>query len=697
MDSILIVGDMAMVMLAALIGGTIAARLGLPALIGYLLAGILVGPFTPGPVLGDLDNIHLFAEIGVILLMFGVGVDFSIDQLRRVRNVALFGGGAQVLLTIGLGLVVGTLLAWPWGWSLFFGCIMAISSTTVMLKLLMDRGEMGSEHGQMMLGVSLIQDLSTILMVALLPALTTIQADSNPAMEIGFSLLKTALFLGLMFVLGTRLFPFLLKRIAQYGSRELFLLATVGLSIGTAFVATEFFGLSLALGAFIGGLVVSESELHHRILGEVLPIRDIFGVLFFVSVGLLINPGLLPTTSGLCCLSALSSCWAKFLVAAWGALALCLLRRTILLVAAGLAQIGEFSFILAQQGRQVGVLDEYITGLTLSGALISTVVSPFLLRGAGALGAWADARLAPSGSRKAIVCLEAPAGISDHVVVCGYGRIGRHIAEALAELGHPYLVIEQDWLHAEHARQQGAPVIYGDASNAVILAGARLERARVAVVTAPDPGLQRLITQQIRNQCPEVPIIVRSNRVEHLPLLYKDGANDVIVPTFEGGLEMLRQTLTRLGVTVEAIQTYTDAVHCERYAPWRAPTTDGELLSCLRSAHAGLNLEWYLLQAESEYVGQSIGSLEIRRHSGASIVAIVRDGNTLINPPASTTLRAWDRIAVIGNSEQRHQFVSWLRDGEHDTIRAEDVQLSHLSASSGNGRKRPDHTADRNG
>ncbi|NJL35114.1 MAG: hypothetical protein HC893_16250 [Chloroflexaceae bacterium] len=290
METVSLAYDLTLALLAALIGGSIITRLGLPALTGYMLAGIAVSSFTFGPTVGDTTTINLLAEIGVILLMFGVGVDFSLRQLRDVQRVAVFGGGGQVLLTIGLGIAVGTLLGWTWGAQLFFGCALALSSTTVLLKILMDRGELGSQHGQITIAISLVQDLSTIVMMALLPALSVVQEGTTPLMQIGWSLLRTIIFLGLMLVLGTRLYPWLLARIVRRGSRELFLLAVVVLSLGTAWLATSVFGLSLALGAFVAGLVVSESDLHYRILSEVLPIRDVFAVLFFVSVGMLINP-----------------------------------------------------------------------------------------------------------------------------------------------------------------------------------------------------------------------------------------------------------------------------------------------------------------------------------------------------------------------------------------------------------------------
>lgn len=673
MGEALIVRDLTIVLLAAVLGGIVMARLGLPAIIGYMLAGIMVGPFTPGPT-GNVANIQLLAEIGVVLLMFGVGVEFSIDQLRSVRRVAIIGGITQVGLSILLGIALGAIMGWPWGWQLFFGCIIAISSTTVLLKLLMDRGELGSQHGQITIGISLIQDLSTVLMIVLLPVLTAGRGDANPLVEIGWALLRAGVFFGLMIFLGGRLFPWLLTSIAQRGSRELFLLTTIVLSVGTAFLAIQGFGLSLALGAFVAGLVVSEAEVQYRILGELLPIRDIFAILFFVSVGMLIDPLFIWENLGVVLLVSAAIVVGKFLILVAILRLFAYARRTILLAAAGLAQIGEFSFILAQQGLQIGVLDTYIYGLTLSGALLSILATPFLMRIAEqltvGLNRWVPLRPARPEAEPA----QLPGGLRDHVVICGYGRVAQHLVEAMQELDHPYVVIEQDWTRVQQARARGAPVIFGDATMPAVLAGAQLDRARVVAVTVPDAAAQRLIVQNIHDQYPFVPIITRAQLAEDLPRLYNDGANMVILPSFEGGLEILRQTLLRLGVTAEAIQSYTDVVHSERYAPWHEVDDDTQLLRSLRGASAGLTLQWYQLPTSSAYVGQTIGTLDIRQRTGASIVAIVRDGEVLANPDSGTVLQAGDRLAVLGDEQQRQRFVAWLRAGELDETQQAEIE-----------------------
>jgi CPA2 family monovalent cation:H+ antiporter-2 len=684
MEAASIAYDLALALLAALIGGFFATRLKLPAVVGYMLAGVLVGPLTSS-LSSDGATIHLLAEIGVVLLMFGVGVDFSVAQLRSVQRVAVFGGSSQVLLTILLGVGIGMLLGWPWGWQIFFGCIIAISSTTVLLKLWMDRGELGSEHGQITVGISLVQDLSTVLMMVLLPALTTTpEAGTSPLMAIGESVLRAGVFFALMLLLGTRLFPLLLEQVVRRSNREMFLLATVVLSVGTAFIATEFFGLSLALGAFMAGLVVSESELHYRILGEVLPIRDVFAVLFFVSVGMLIDPLFVWNNLGLVLAVSAAIVVGKLLITILAMLPFGHHRRTVMYTAVGLAQIGEFSFILAQQGVSLGVLDDFVYSLTLSGALFSTITTPLLLLAVAPVAGWLDQHFPPRPSRPGEQELTAlPSGLSGHVVICGYGRLGGHLIEALQQLGHRYLVIEQDWGRAQQARKANALVTYGDASMTSVLSGASLNTARVVAVTIPDPASHRLIVQQIRSLCPEVPIIARARLVEDLPHLYGDGANEVIVPSFEGGLEMLRQTLMRLGVSIESIQSYTDTIHNTRYEAWRRPDSHTTLRNCLRRANNELNVEWHQVPPDSIHAGYTIGALHIRRITGASVVAIVRNDEVIVNPEPSVVVNGGDSLAVLGSENQRLAFVAWLKDSHLGmTVPSRLADVDSLSTSS---------------
>lgn len=663
METASIAYDLTMALAAALVGGIASYYLRLPALIGYMLAGILVGPFTLFSPTADTTNIQLLAEIGVMMLMFGVGVDFSLRQLRQVQRVAVFGGGLQIVLTILLGVLLGIALGWPWGWQIFFGCALALSSTTVLLKVLMERGELGSPHAQIMIGVSIVQDLSTILMMSLLPAVTAPSAGTNPLVQAAGSLAWTAVFLGLMLVLGTRFVPPLLARIARTGSRELFLLGTVVLSLGTAVLATTVFGLSPALGAFIAGLVVSESDLHYRILGEVIPIRDVFGILFFVSVGMLIDPMFVWQNIGVVALVVLTIVLGKFVITTVSLWQFAYSRRTLLMTAAGLAQMGEFSFILAALGMTLGVVDSYLYSLILAGALLSSLATPFTMRLINPLADWLDVHMPPR-DRIAAPLPIVPPSIRDHVVICGYGRVGQHLVEALRELNTPHVVIEQDYLRAQAARTCGSTVIYGDASMQSVLAGAYLDRARVAVVTVPDTGLQRLTVQHIREIAPSLPIISRARQADDLPMLYQDGANDVVVPAFEGGMEMLRQALLRLGLSAETIQSYSDVVHSRRYEPWQQGDADTQLLSCLRRAQQGLTIEWYQLRTDSAYAGRTIGSLSIRRETGASVVALLRQNEVIVNPEADTVLYGGDRLAVLGTEDQRQGFVLWLGWGE---------------------------------
>jgi CPA2 family monovalent cation:H+ antiporter-2 len=470
-------------LLAAFAGGYLARRLGFPALVGYLLAGLAIGPFTPGFV-GDNETISQLAEMGVIFLMFGVGLHFSLKDLWTVRSIAIPGAVLQMVIATGLGLALTLLWGWSLGAGLVLGLAIEIASTVVLLRGLTDNGLLNTPHGQVAVGWLVLEDLATIAILVLLPAL--LGGGGNPWQGIGLALVQTALFVGLMLFVGARVLPWLFLRIARTGSRELFILAVVAVALGTAMGASELFGVSLALGAFLAGVVLGESDLSHQVGTEVLPFRDIFAVLFFVSVGMLVNPAtLIANAWQVLALTALIVVGKGVTTLLMGAV-LPASGRTMVVVAAGLSQIGEFSFIVGQSGVALGVLSQEQYGLILAAALLSIVLNPLLfraipltervLRRVPALW-W---RLEHGGPTPEPVSH----GMHDHVVVVGYGRVGEHAVAVLERLGVPRLVVEQDAARAVDFQQRGIPTLFGDAANSEILshsrraAAARPRRAR---------------------------------------------------------------------------------------------------------------------------------------------------------------------------------------------------------------------------
>ncbi len=444
MHEVPILVNITVALAVAFVGGFIAQRFKLPPLVGYLLAGIAIGPFTPGFV-GDLSTIEQLAELGVIFLMFGVGLHFSLRDLWAVRETAIPGALLQMTITTALGI----LLTHLWGWSLASGVVLglaiSIASTVVLLRNLMDQGLLNTSHGQVAVGWLVLEDLATVLILVLLPALFS--NTTQPLWQsAGLALLKAGAFAALMLFAGTRVIPWLLLRVAHLRSRELFTVAVVVITVGTAIGATSFFGVSLALGAFLAGVVVNESALSHQVGAEVLPFQETFSVLFFVSVGMLVNPvALWMHAREVLTLTALIVL-GKFLITLLLGLLFPRPARTTLVIAAGLCQIGEFSFLLGLTGVSLKLLTQEQYSFLLAGALLSIALNPFVFRALP----WIEARLRVFPAFWSLLDRHGPAqkpvaeSLRDHVVVIGCGRVGQHLVDVLGQLGIPRLVVELD-------------------------------------------------------------------------------------------------------------------------------------------------------------------------------------------------------------------------------------------------------------
>jgi CPA2 family monovalent cation:H+ antiporter-2 len=518
----------------ALVLGFVAVRLRLPALFGYLLAGIALGPFTPGYV-ADLELSAQLAEIGVMLLMFGVGLHFSIDDLMAVRRIALPGALAQITVATGLGAA----LAWYWGWDLgaglVFGLALSVASTVVLLRALESRGLLDSINGRIAIGWLVVEDLVMVLVLVLLPPLAGSLGGDVSGAQSGIGLLGTlaltlaqvAVFIGLMLVVGRRVFPAILWQVARTGSRELFTLAVVAAALGIAYGSSVLFGVSFALGAFFAGMVMRESALSQRAAAESLPLRDAFSVLFFVSVGMLFDPGLLVEEPLRILVVVAIIVIGKSLAAFLLVLAFRYPLNTALTVSASLAQIGEFSFILAGLGMALGLLPAEGQGLILAGALISIALNPLVFYAVEPLQAWIRARskLARRLERPDDPLAQLPMSIEQHrltghVVLVGYGELGRRIGDLLTREGISVVVAEQNRETVEQLRARGMAAVSGDASDPGVLIQAHIARAAVMIATVPDLLQVRRMIETAHTLKPDVQVLVRSGDgrdASHLP------------------------------------------------------------------------------------------------------------------------------------------------------------------------------------
>ena len=546
----------------ALIMGFVAARLKLPALVGYLIAGIIIGPATPGFV-ADVELSNQLAEIGVMLLMFGVGLHFSLDDLLAVRRIALPGAIVQIAVATLLGIGVTAL----WGWSLaagvVFGLALSVASTVVLLRALEDRGVLESVNGRIAVGWLVVEDLVMVLVLVLLPPLSVWlggnaavpaegTGDQSLLTTLVLTLGRVSVFIALMLVVGRRLFPWLLWQIARTGSRELFTLCVIAAAVGIAYGSAELFGVSFALGAFFAGMVMRESPLSYRAAEESLPLRDAFSVLFFVSVGMLFDPNVM-INQPLKLLEVLAIIvFGKSLAAFFLVLLFRYPLNTALTVSASLAQIGEFSFILASLGVSLGLLPTEGQSLILAGAIISIALNPLVFRAIDPAQVWIRARskLAQTLERPDDPLAVLPMTVdlnrlTGQVVLVGYGRVGRRIGEALTANGISFVVAEENREIVEKLRESGVPAVSGDASEPTVLIQAHVHRARMLVIATPDTLDVRRMIEIARTVNPRIETVVRTHSEEEAVLLEKENAGKVFLGEHELALAMTRYVLER--------------------------------------------------------------------------------------------------------------------------------------------------------
>ncbi len=550
----------------AFLFGLAAARLKLPPILGYLIAGMVIGPFTPGYV-ADSGLAGQLSEIGVILLMFGVGLHFSIDDLLAVRRIAVPGAVVQ----IGVATAIGALLARFWGWSLgagmVFGLCLSVASTVVLLRALEDRNALDSTDGRIAEGWLIVEDLVTVLALVLLPAVAPmVRGEADVQLEtigwtFGLTFLKVGAFVALMLVLGRRVVPWVLGKVVGTGSRELFTLAVLAIALGIAVGVAGAFGVSFALGAFFAGIVVSESDFSHEAATNALPLQDAFAVLFFVSVGMLFDPAVLLEQP----LRVVAAVAVVILGKSLAAMAIVLVYRysvhTALTIAASLAQIGEFSFILVALGVSLGLVPTPAQSLVVAVAIVSIAVHPLVFRVVDPLNAWIRARrgIAEAFERPAGELTELPPGVDDadlrdHVVIVGSGRVGRPVASELARHGIPYVVVEQSRERVEQLRAEGLPVLYGDSSRPEVLIHAHLDRAKLVLVTAPDAFQARTTLALGKQLNPAVEVVVRTHSDDERIWLERHGASYAMVSERELAVSMTRHALRRFGVDHDMAQ-----------------------------------------------------------------------------------------------------------------------------------------------
>lgn len=642
--------DLVLVLAVAAGGGLLAALCRQPVLLGYLVGGMVVGPAGLG-LIKELVQVETLAQFGVAFLLFALGVEFSFAEIKKVQSISLGGGGLQIALTI-LGT---TLVSLVFGWvnsppqGVFLGAILSLSSTAVVLKCLMERNETATPHGQVMLGILVVQDLALGLMLAVLPAL------EQPPELIGIAVLtalaRLGLFAGLAVAAGIWLIPPLLRMLAWTESKELFLLGVVALCLGIALL-TEYLGLSIEMGAFVAGLMISEVEYADQTLTYVEPLRDIFATLFFAAIGMLIDPVFLWQNLELILGLVALVLVGKFLIVMPLVRAFGYGLKTALIVGLGLAQIGEFSFVLASEGRSLGLVSRQVYLLILGTTAVTLVLTPFILKIVPKLFdlPWLKSFINEQDKPQEV------AGVAprqDHVVVCGYGKVGRNLVRLLQEHQYPVVVIDQSESRIQQLREASVPYVYGNAASLHVLETAGVEQARSLAIALPDPMSSRLCLKRALELSPELDVIVRANKDKDIELLYQLGAKEVVQPEFEASLELANHLLTGMGLPSFTIQKQMQQIRNHHYLELRPELTPAQISRQLQLAAQDLNSRWYALPDNSPLTNMTLEEADIRYLTGVSLMAIRRvTGEEVDYPNAETILRKGDRLLLVGEASE---------------------------------------------
>lgn len=647
--------DLLLLLLASVPIVFIFRRLRLPSIVGFMITGVVIGPHGFA-LIRDVHAIEVLAEIGVALLLFTIGLEFSLRRLLDMKRLVLLGGGLQVTATVLAVMAIAYLLGRPFNQAIFFGFLFALSSTAIVLKSYIDSAEIDAPHGRAGVGVLLFQDLSIVPMMLMVPILSGAGGVSvgKISITLGIALATIA---AIIFTART-LVPGLLYQIVRLRSPELFIISVVLLSLGTSWLTSQV-GLSLALGAFIAGLVLSESDYSHQIVADILPFRDVFNSIFFMSIGMLLSVTALyaDVFTVLAWVGALTI--GKALIVFGVVRLLGYSLRISTMTALGLAQIGEFSFILAKTGMEQNILGESDYQRFLAASILSMITTPFLIKIAPRIGYALQSLFSPDSLLERSVVGFDPAGtdLRDHVIIIGYGLNGRNLAKVLRRTGIPYVVLELNAEAVREGRQQGEPIVYGDATRKEVLNHVHLGQARVLVLAISDPAASRHTVSLARQLNPEIHIIARTRYMTEISDLQMLGANEVIPEEFETGIEIFSRVLRKLGIGRHAIQHQVEEIRSEGYEMLRTPSLPVIDLGKIAEALSAASTESVQVEPGAPAAGKSISELRWRTVTGVSIIAIIKDGNSDINPGPDTVINEGDMVVLIGVPEKVDQAI----------------------------------------
>ena len=625
-------------------------QLRVPTIVGFLLTGILAGPYGFG-LIHALHEVEILAEIGIVLLLFTIGIEFSLKRMLQIRKSILMGGSIQVLLTLWVTFLIARQLGQPVGEALFMGFLISLSSTAIVLKLIQERAEVDSPHGHTTLGILIFQDIIIVPMILVTPLLAgATDGSGEPALVL---VAKGIGIIGLVFVSAKWIVPQVLYQIARTRSRELFILCVVAICLAVAWITSNT-GLSLALGAFLAGLIISESEYSHQALGNILPFRDLFTTFFFVSIGMLFDVAFLFRQPGTIMLIALGVLLLKSTIAGVAAVLLGFPLRTALLVGLALGQVGEFSFILSKTGVEHGLLAGSNYQMFLAFSILSMAATPFIINLAPRLsdiilGLPLPKRLISGFASLPMKTVEIK---KRHLIIIGFGLTGRNVARAAGVSGIPYTIIEMNPETVRSEQAKGEPICYGDSTHDPVLEHANIKEARIVVTAINDPAATRRITEIVRRLNPNVYLIVRTRYLQEMKSLYELGADEVIPEEFETSVEIFIRVLTKYLIPRDKIKKLVTEVRADGYEMFRSLSLKSTSFSDLKLHLPNIEISTFKVAEKSFLVGKSLIQLDLRRRFGVSVLAINRDSQILPNPHGDTQFNVGDLLFVLGPSDK---------------------------------------------
>ena len=647
-----------MLVAVSFVWALIAQKFRQPLILGYILAGITIGSFLGSDVLSaNLEGIQTLSDIGIALLLFSLGLDSFLPQLKQIKKICFIGTPIQVLLTALTGLVVAYFLDWNLTQGLWWGAIIAFSNTVVVIKILESRGMMGTLSSQVMLGMLITQDILVLPVIVFLPLIT---GPDFSWMVLGVSLLKAASFLLVVFAFGRLLLPKILRYVADWNSREFFLVFIICLSLGIGYL-TFLIGLPFSFGAFVAGALLNGSDYDHQALQEIRPLRDLFILLFFCSVGVLVQIDFILEHWLLISALALSVFALKGSIFAF--VARLFGYRNIIPIALGLTlfQLGEFSFVLAKIGFDLGDIDLNFYNLALSVAIFTIAFTPILANFAEPVYQWVKQRK-PKDVLESNINPRKP--LKSHIVIAGGGRVGQHIGHLLKYLEIHFVIIELNHQRMMECKKAGLPYIFGDATYAMTLEAAKIESASMLLITTPSLSVSKEIMALSKKMNFNVHTIARADDVDAMKVLYGRGVQTVVMPEMEGGLEIAKQVFLKIGLPLQIIQQYGDSVRKHLYGPLYDKSPEDadhvdETMPSLEDIRNWLEVSWVQLNDQSPFIGKTIKDLNIRAETGALVVATIQKQNLVTSPDGEYTFGDKDQVAIVAKADGREKFLNF--------------------------------------